>query len=81
MVGSAWNLVVPDGEVMVRRWSDDQAYQAMGGGSGTYTLDAYTLTLRDGDGRVYQVNAYVPPTKTLPAARYLVVNGYALIRD
>lgn len=81
MVGSAWNLVEPDGEVMVRRWSDEQARRALGAGSGTYTLEAYTLTLRDQDGRIWRVNAYVPPTETLPAARYLVVNGYALIRD
>lgn len=81
MVGSAWNLVMPDGETMVQRWSDDQARLAMGGGSGTYTLDAYTLTLADRDGRIWRVHAYVPPTETLPTTRYLVINGYALMRD
>ncbi len=81
MVGAARNLVVPDAAIMVQRWSDQQARRALGGGSGTYTLSAYTLTLSDQDGRVWRVNAYVPPTESLPAVRYLVVNGYALIRD
>jgi len=81
MVGSAWHLVVPDGDAMLSRWSDAEARRALAGGSGTYVLDAFTLTLRDRDGRVWQVNAYVPPSETLPAPRYFVVNGYVLIRD
>lgn len=81
MVGSAWHLVVPDGNTMLSRWSDAEAQRALGAGLGTYTLDAFTLTLRDRDGRVWQVNAYIPPTERLPTPRYLVVNGYVLIRD
>lgn len=81
MVGSAWNLVIPDGAVMVERWNDAQAQQAMAGGSGTYSYDAFTLTLRDQDGRVWQTNALVPPGEPLPQPRRLFINGRALVRD
>lgn len=81
MVGSAWNLVVPDGDAMLKRWSDAEARRALGGGSGNYTLENFTLTLRDRDGRVWQINAYVPPGEALPRARRLVINGRALVRD
>jgi hypothetical protein len=81
MVGAASNLVVPDGGVMVSRWSDAEARRAMGGGSGTYTLEDYTLTLRDRDGRVWQINAYVPPTEQPPRTRNLVINTYVLVAD
>ncbi|MEW6404535.1 MAG: hypothetical protein AB1649_22285 [Chloroflexota bacterium] len=81
MIGSAWNLVVPDGDAMIQRWNDDQARRAMAGGSGTYTYENFTLTLRDRDGRVWQVNAYVPPGEALPSPGRLVINGRALVRE
>jgi hypothetical protein len=81
MVGSAWNLVIPDGEAMVSQWTDAQADRAMSAGSGTYTLDRYTLTFRDRNGRVWQFNACIPPTATVAGTGYLVMNGYTLRRD
>jgi len=81
MVGSPWHLVVPDGDTMMSRWSEADSQRALGGGSGNYTLENFTLTLRDRDGRIWQINAYVPPGEPLPAARRLVINGRALVRD
>lgn len=81
MIGSPWHLVAPDGDAMLARWSDAEARRALSGGSGTYMLENFTLTLRDRDGRVWQVNAYVPPGETPPKPRRLVINGRALIRD
>ncbi len=81
MVGSAWNLVMPDGDSLLAGWSQAQADRALGPGSGTYSFEAFSLTLNDRDGRVWQINAYVPPGETLPRARRLVVNGRALVRD
>ena len=81
MIGSAWNLVAPDGDAMLSRWSDAEARHALGSGGGSYSLENFTLILRDRDGRVWQVNAYVPPGESLPAARRLVINGRALVRD
>lgn len=81
MIGSATNLVAPDGDAMLARWSDAEARRALAGGSGTYTYENFTLTLRDRDGRVWQLNAYVPPGEALPRPRRLVINGRALVRD
>ncbi|QKK11961.1 MAG: hypothetical protein HND59_10580 [Pseudomonadota bacterium] len=80
MIGSGWNLVVPDGGVMLSRWSEAEARRAMAGGSGTYTYENFTLTLRDRDGRMWQTSAYVPPGETLPGPARLVVNGRALVK-
>ncbi|MCJ7555818.1 MAG: hypothetical protein MUP90_02755 [Gammaproteobacteria bacterium] len=52
MVGSASNLVVPDGHALVSRWSDTEAQGALAGGSGNYTFESFTLMLNDSDGRV-----------------------------
>ncbi|MCR4347789.1 MAG: hypothetical protein NUV55_11400 [Sulfuricaulis sp.] len=81
MIGSATNLVAPDGDAMLARWSDAEARRALAGDSGTYTYENFTLTLRDRDGRVWQLNAYVPPGEALPRPRRLVINGRALVRD
>jgi hypothetical protein len=81
MIGSAWNLVVPDGDVMIGRWNEAEARRAMAGGSGTYTYENFTLTLRGRDGRVWQVNAYVPPGEALPSPPRFVINGRALVRE
>ena len=55
---------MPDGNAMVSRWSDAEARRAMGGGSGTYTLEDYTLTLRDRDGRVWPLDLEVARAST-----------------
>lgn len=81
MVGSAWHLVVPDGDTLVERWSQAEADRALAGGSGTYTFDAFTLALDDRDGRRWQINAYLPPGESLPSPARLVINGRALVRD
>ena len=81
MIGTAWNLVVPDGDAMIKRWSDAQARRALGPGSGTYALEDFTLTLRDRDGRVWQFNIYLPPGESAPRPRRLVINGRSLVRD
>jgi hypothetical protein len=81
MVGSACNLVEPDGDAMVSRWTDAQFTRAMTGGAGTYTFEDYTLTLRGRDGRVWQLGTYVPPPERPPAAGRLVMNGRQLVRD
>lgn len=81
MVGSAWHLVVPDGDARLASWSQAEVDRAMAAGGGTYTFDAFTLTLSDGDGRVWRINAYLPPGETLPRPRRLVINGRPLVRD
>ncbi|MGE0552223.1 MAG: hypothetical protein AB7R55_02210 [Gemmatimonadales bacterium] len=81
MVGTAWHLVVPNGDVLVSRWSDAQARQIMGGGSGTYTYDGFTLTLSDRDGRVWMINALVPADESLPQPQRLYIHGRALVRE
>ncbi|MDH3524238.1 MAG: hypothetical protein OES32_11690 [Acidobacteriota bacterium] len=81
MVGSAWNLVVPDGDAMLGHWTQAQIDRAMAAGSGTYTFDAFTLALSDRDGRVWQINAYLPPGESLSRPQRLVINGRALVRD
>lgn len=81
MVGSPWHLVVPDGDALLPSWSQAQADAALGPGSGTYSFGAFTLTLADRDGRVWRINAYLPPGESPPSPRRLVVNGRALVRD
>ncbi len=54
---------------------------ALAPGGGTYTFEAFTLTLNDRDGRIRKINAYVPPGETLPRPSRLVINGRALLRD
>ncbi len=81
MVGSAANLIVPDGNAMLGRWSDAQFGRAMAASSGSYSFDQFTLTLRSNDGRVWQVNAYVPAGESGPRPQRLVINGRVLARD
>ena len=81
MVGSAFNLVVPDGDTMVSRWSDAEARRAMGGGRGTYTVSDFTLTFRDRDGRVWQFGFYLAPGADSAAPAEITINTYRLLRD
>ncbi|MDH5199038.1 MAG: hypothetical protein OEY20_17480, partial [Gemmatimonadota bacterium] len=80
MVGLSWHLLVPDGDALSSGWTDAQGRQIMAGGSGTYTYDAFSLTLRDVDRRVWRINAYIPAGQTLPRPERLVINGRALVR-
>jgi len=75
------SLVVPDGLTMIRRMSDAQLKRAMGGGRGTYTYADFTLTLRDQDGRVWQVGLGVPPGEKMPSPRWLYLDQSRLIRQ
>lgn len=75
------SLVVPDGPSMIRRMSDAQLKRAMGGGRGTYTYADFTLTLRDQNGRVWQVGLGVPPGEKLPSPRWLYMDQSRLIRQ
>jgi hypothetical protein len=80
MIGSSCNLVVPDGDTMVSRWTDEQYTRAMSGGAGTYTYEDYTLTLRGRDGRVWQLGTWIPSPERPPAAGRLVMNTRQLVR-
>lgn len=81
MVGQPGNLIVPDADGMIGKRTDEEIRQVMAGGTGTYTLENYTMVLQDRDGRVWQINAYIPPSETLPSVRYMVINGRDVIRD
>lgn len=81
MVGSAWHLVEPDADAMRGRWNDAQFKRAMAASSGSYSFDQFTLTLRSSDGRVWQVNAYVPAGDAPPRPQRLVINGRMLARE
>ncbi|HKI61015.1 MAG TPA: hypothetical protein VKA31_01865 [Mariprofundaceae bacterium] len=80
-VGDPWELVVPDGNAMFRQWSSAQYNRAMAGSSGTYTFDSYTLTFHTSDGRIWQINAYIPPGESMKSPRKLVINGVQLLKD
>jgi len=81
MVGSPWHLLEPDADAMIGRWNDAQFERAMSASSGKYSFDNFTLTLRATDGRIWQINAYVPAGEGLPKPKRLVINGRALLRD
>jgi hypothetical protein len=81
MVSSAWNLVEPDGETMLTRLNDTEYQKLLGAGRGTYSFENFTLTLRDQDGRIWQINAFVPGGESFPKVRRLIVNTYKLQRD
>ena len=81
MVGSAWHLVEPDADAMIGHWNDNQFLAAMSPSAGTYSFDNFTLTLRASDGRIWQINAYVPAGESAPRPKRLVINGRVLVRD
>jgi len=53
----------------------------MAASSGTYSFDNFTLTLRASEGRIWQINAYVPEGEAAPRPRRLVMNGRVLVRN
>jgi len=81
MVGSASNLVAPDGNTLVSRWTEAEAQRALAGGGGSYTFETFTLTLNDRDGRIWQIGVYIPPGENIAQPRQLVINGYSLVKD
>ena len=81
MVGTGWNLVVPDGNEMLKRSNEAQARRLLGPGGGTYTVQDYTLTLRDRDGRVWQFSIYLPPGEGGKRPRRLVINEREVVRE
>jgi hypothetical protein len=81
MVSSSWNLVEPDGETMVTRLTSAEYQKLLRAGSGTYSFENFTLTLRAQDGRIWQINAFVPVGESFPKVRQLIVNTYKLQRD
>jgi hypothetical protein len=81
MVGTGWNLVVPDGNEMLKRSNEAQARRLLGPGSGTYTVQDYTLTLRDRDGRMWQFGIYLPPGEGGSRPRRLVINEREIVRE
>ena len=81
MVGSPWHLVEPDGDAMLGRWNDAQFARAMAASTGTYSFDNFTLTFRTDDGRIWQINAYMPAGESAPRPARLIVNGYQLVPD
>jgi len=81
MVGSAFNLLVPDGDTMMSQWSDAEARRALGAGNGNYSFSDYTLQLNDRDGRVWQFGVYLPPGADVSEPQQLTINGYQLLRD
>lgn len=81
MVGSPWHMVEPDADGMTGKLSDDQLKRVMAGGSGTYSFDDFTLTFKTNDGRIWQINAYIPAGDSPPRPKRLVINGYQLLAD
>ena len=66
---------------MVGRATDAQIESVMYASSGKYSFDNFTLTLRASDGRIWQINAYLPAGEAAPKPRRMVMNGRVLLRD
>ena len=81
MVGSPWHLVEPDADSVVGKISDEQLKRVMVGSSGTYSFDDFTLRFKTNDGRVWQINAYIPAGESMPKPKRLIINGYQLLAD
>lgn len=81
MVGSMWNMVVPDGDRGMEGWPQARVDQAMGPGSGSYTLDGFTMSFHDRDGRRWSFGAYLPPGQEAGKERFLVLGGYTLAKE
>jgi len=81
MVSSSGNLVEPDGDTMLARLNESEYKKLRRPSSGTYSYENFTLTLHAQDGRIWQVNTFVPSSESFPKVRQMVVNGYKLQRD
>ena len=81
LMGTAWNLVVPDSDQVFKRSNQAQLRRIFGPGSGTYTVRDYALTLRDRDGRVWQFSIYLQPDEGGQRPRRLVINEREVVRE
>jgi hypothetical protein len=70
-----------DGDTMLTRLNEFDYKKLLRSGSGTYSFENFTLTLYAQDGRLWQINTFVPPNESFPKVRHMVVNGYKLQRD
>jgi len=81
MVSSSGNLVEPDGDTMLARLSESDYNKLRRSSIGTYTYENFSLTLHAQDGRIWQINAYVPSGENFPYVKQMVINGRKLQRD
>jgi hypothetical protein len=81
MVSSSGNLVEPDGDTMLARLSESDYNKLRRSSIGTYTYENFSLTLHAQDGRIWQINAYVPSHENFPYVKQMVINGRKLQRD
>ena len=81
MVTSSWHMVKPDGNTMLARLNEADYRKLQRAGSGTYSFENFTLTLNAADGRIWQVNTFVPSSENFPYIKQMVINGYKLQRD
>jgi hypothetical protein len=81
MVSSSGNLVEPDGDTMLARLSESDYNKLRRSSIGTYTYENFSLTLHAQDGRIWQINAYVPSHENFPYVKRMVINGRKLQRD
>jgi hypothetical protein len=81
MVSSSGNLVEPDGDTMLARLSESDYNKLRRSSIGTYTYENFSLTLHAQDGRIWQINAYVPSRENFPYVKQMVINGRKLQRD
>jgi hypothetical protein len=81
MAGGAIGLVVPDGWENISRWSGAEADRYLGPSTGTYRLEDFTLTLNATDGRVWKLNAYLPPDASSDDLNVMMLNTLRLVRQ
>ncbi len=81
MVSSSGNLVEPDGETMLKRLNESEYNNLFRASSGTYSYENFTLTLLAQDGRIWQINTFVPSNESFPKVKQMVINSYKLQRD
>jgi len=81
MAGGAIGLVVPDGWENISRWSRAEEDRYLGPSTGTYRLEDFTLTLSATDGRVWKLNAYLPPDASSDEQSVMMLNTLRLVRQ
>jgi hypothetical protein len=81
MVSSSGNLVEPDGDTMLARLNESAYKKLRQSSIGTYSYENFSLTLYAQDGRIWQVNTFVPSSESFPYVKKMVINSYKLQRD
>lgn len=81
MVSSSGNLVEPDGDTLVSRLNESDYRKLRQSSIGTYSYENFSLTLHAQDGRIWQINTFVPSSESFPGVKKMVINGYKLQRD